>query len=165
MTDNENINEEKQNLDETNDENVRDTEIVNLGSKPKNPSNSIDINLEGISKGFDIIAKSSPEKLKNILENSRNSQDNHFKLLEEMINKAIPKENIELIVEFSKQMQENTKEEHEHARKVQQEDNRHDEAMADKWLTSIGIIAGAILVGAFLSSNDNNNGNNSSNKN
>lgn len=165
MTDNENINnEEEQNSNEKDDENVRDPEIVNSGSQSKNFPNSVNfnINLGDISRIIAIIKQYSTEDLKNLLENSRNLQNNNRELFEKTIEEAkdLPLEKINLILEY---IDKNTKEENEHVRKVQQENNRYNEAMANKCLIFLAIIGGAILVGNYLSSDDSDNGNNSSN--
>ena len=163
MTDSKETNNEnkEENFDETNNENVKDAEIVNLSNQSKGLSNSVNLNINfsDISRAITIIKQSSIEELKNILENSKNLQDNNFQSIKKMIEEAkdLDLEKIKFILEY---MDNNTKEEHEHARKVQQENNRHDEEMADKVLAG-GIIA-LVISGIFawiLSSNSDNNDN------
>lgn len=159
MTDYKDINNknEEENFDEINDKNLKEVEVIDTYAEPKNVSNFVTINLDGISRGIDIIEKYSTEDLKKLLKNSENLQNNNFKLFENIIEKIehISEEKIKLILEY---MDKNIKEEHEHARKVQQENNKHDEAMADKLLIA-GISAAIFFGGILLYNADNNDSN------
>ena len=144
---------------ETNNENVKDAEIMNPSNQSKELSNSINLNINfsDISQAIAIIKGCSIEDLKNILENSKYLQDNNFQSINKIIEEAkdLDLEKIELILEY---IDKNTKEEHEHARKVQQENNRHDEAMTDRLLAAVLIIiaAAGVILGGMSLFNDNN---------
>lgn len=94
-----------------------------------------------------------------MLENSKNLQDNNIKFFEKIIEEAkdLDLEKIKLILEY---MDKNTKEAHEHVRKVQQENNWHQEAMVDKVLNAVGIVAcffGMLAAILLVSNNDDDN--------